>query len=196
MSQFNKAENIGSFSFCKSCPSNKNCCTRMRTNSSIDNAIVFNEEIEEIERFSGIDREEFLQTGRYPQDWPYQTLKHEGLSGCYFHRDGRCKIYSVRPLDCRFFPFDIIEDDEGNLNWIVYIDLCPVDFDYRESFQKLKGFLIFQEIWRCPTPGGEPLGWNQTDTSYWIASIRILPHPIGHSEESDRSCKLTIALKN
>lgn len=140
MTRFKKAENAGSFSFCHNCPTSQNCCTRMRTNSSIDNAIVFNEEIDQIEKYSGVGRKEFLQIGRYSEEGPYQTLKHEGAAGCYFHKDGRCEIYPVRPLDCRFFPFDIIEDDEDNLRWIIYTDLCPVDFDYRESFQNLKEF--------------------------------------------------------
>jgi len=140
MNLFKKTEREGSFGFCHNCPSNKNCCTRMKTNSPIDNAIVFNEEIEQIESYSGVRREDFLQLGRYPADGPYQTLKHNGNSGCYFYKNGRCQIYPVRPLDCRFFPFDIIEDDENDLRWIVYTELCPVDFDYKESFQKLKAF--------------------------------------------------------
>lgn len=140
MNLFKKTEREGSFGFCQSCPSNKNCCTRMKTNSPIDNAIVFNEEIDEIEKFSGVRREAFLQVGRYPEDGPYQTLTHNGNSGCYFYKNGRCEIYRVRPLDCRFFPFDIIEDDDDNLRWIVYTELCPVNFDYRESFAMLKAF--------------------------------------------------------
>ena len=138
MRMSHRTEQDGSFGFCHNCPTNKNCCTRMRTNSPIDNAIVFNEEIEQIEKYSGVDRGEFLQIGRHPEDGPYQTLKHEGDEGCFFFKSGRCEIYPVRPLDCRFFPFDIIEDNEDNLRWIIYTDLCPVDFDYRESFQNLK----------------------------------------------------------
>ena len=140
MSSFYTTGQEGSFTFCHNCPSNKNCCTRMRTNSPIDNAIVFNEEIEQIEKHSGVDREEFLQIGRYPEDGPFQTLKHGGDGGCFFFKSGRCGIYPVRPLDCRFFPFDIIEDNEDNLRWIIYTDLCPVDFDYSGSFQRLKAF--------------------------------------------------------
>lgn len=140
MYSFKKSKNFGSFGFCHACPSDKNCCTRMKTNSEIDNAIVFNDEIDQIEKFSGVRREEFLQVGRYPEDGPYQTLNHNGESGCYFHNSRRCEIYSVRPLDCRFFPFDIIEDDSGNLRWIIYTGLCPKDFDFQESFDHLKAF--------------------------------------------------------
>ena len=176
MNQFSKAENIGSFSFCHSCPSNRNCCTRMRTNSSIDNAIVFNEEIDQIELFSGVDREEFLQMGRYPQDRPYQTLRHKGSSGCYFYKDGRCEIYSVRPLDCRIFPFDIIEDEEGRLNWIIYIDLCPVDFDYRESFHKLKSFFDLSTDLALSYSRGEAPGM---ESNRYIVLDRVYPDTSG-----------------
>ena len=140
MKPFKKPERDGTFGFCQHCPSNMNCCTRMKTSGAIDNAIVFNEEIEQIESYSGVKREVFLQVGRYPDDGPYQTLKHNGNSGCYFYKNRQCEIYPVRPLDCRLFPFDIIEDDDGEPRWIVYTELCPVNFDYRESFEKLKAF--------------------------------------------------------
>lgn len=145
MSKFYKTEQEGSFTFCLNCPSNINCCTRMKSNSSIDNAIVFNTEIIEIEKYSGVAREEFLQENHYPKDSPYQNLKHVGHSGCYFHKNGHCEIYPVRPLDCRLFPFDIIEDDEGELQWIVYTNLCPVDFDYLPAYERLKSFFDMPE---------------------------------------------------
>ena len=175
MSKSSKKASEGSFGFCHNCPSNKNCCTRMKTNSPIDNAIVFNEEIEEIEKFSGVRREDFLQLGRYPKDGPYQTLKHNGNSGCHFHKNGRCEIYSVRPLDCRFFPFDIIEDDDCNLRWIVYTELCPVNFDYRESFEKLKDFFVLPRelalaYSRGRTPGMEANRYEVLDHVYPASS--------------------------
>ena len=143
----------------------------MRTNSSIDNAIVFNDEIEQIENYSGLRREDFLQIGPYLEEDPYQTLKHEGAGGCYFHKNGRCEIYPVRPLDCRFFPFDIIEDDEGDLRWIVYTELCPVNFDYRESFEKLKAFFdlpreLALAYSRGKAPGMEANRYEVLDSVY------------------------------
>ena len=145
MGAFYKTEQEGSFTFCRNCPSNINCCTRMKANSAIDNAIVFNTEISEIEKYSGVKRKEFLQTRRYSKDGPYQTLKHVGHSGCYFYENGRCAIYPVRPLDCRLFPFDIIEDQEGELRWIVYTDLCPLDFNYRPAYDHLRKFFSLPE---------------------------------------------------
>ena len=116
----------------------------MKQNSSIDNAIVFSEEITQIEKFSGLVRADFLQVGRYLEDHPFQTLNNNE-SGCLFHRAGQCEVYQVRPLDCRMFPFDIIEDEDGKLRWIVYADLCPVDFDYRPAYEHLKRFFDLSE---------------------------------------------------
>ena len=46
---------------------------------------------------------------------------------CYFYdrNENRCKIYDIRPTDCRLFPFDIKLDRETNEYWIGYYeDLC------------------------------------------------------------------------
>ena len=110
----------------------------MKSNSAIDNAIVFNTEISEIEKHSGVKREEFLQDRRYPKDGPYQTLKHVGHSGCYFYENGKCLIYNVRPLICALFPFDFRFNEAGSLFWVVYQNLCPVYFNYKRHFSQIK----------------------------------------------------------
>lgn len=48
---------------------------------------------------------------------------------CPFVQPGGCGCYERRPLDCRLFPLDIIEEDsaetgESVYGWVVY-DLCP-----------------------------------------------------------------------
>lgn len=48
-------------------------------------------------------------------------------SHCYFYDsdENKCKIYSIRPTDCRLFPFDIQLDTNTNEYWIgYYSDLC------------------------------------------------------------------------
>ena len=164
----------GTFGFSDECPSSINCCTRMKTQRSIDNAIVFDEQIDRIEKYSGVRREQFLQVGRYRENSSYQTLTHNGHSGCFFHKNGRCEIYPLRPLDCRFFPFDIIEDDYGDLRWIVYTDLCPVNFNYRESFEKLKAFFelpreLALAYSRGKAPGMESNNYLVLDTVYPVS---------------------------
>ena len=41
--------------------------------------------------------------------------------GCTFFVGGRCQIYEDRPIDCRLFPVDICEQDDGTLIWIVWV---------------------------------------------------------------------------
>lgn len=50
----------------------------------------------------------------------------------FLDTQGRCKIYDIRPLDCRLFPLDIIEKD-GEYYWCVFTT-CP-------NWQKMKEFL-------------------------------------------------------
>ncbi len=40
----------------------------------------------------------------------------------FLNEAGKCKIYSLRPLDCRLFPLDVIESD-GAYYWCVF-QLC------------------------------------------------------------------------
>jgi Fe-S-cluster containining protein len=47
-------------------------------------------------------------------------------------RTGKCRIYDARPLDCRLFPLDIIEED-GEYYWCVFTT-CP-------NWQKMKELL-------------------------------------------------------
>lgn len=49
-----KSEYLGGFGFCPSRPTNKFCRTRMRTNSSIGYAIVFDDKIDQIGKNSGV----------------------------------------------------------------------------------------------------------------------------------------------
>jgi Fe-S-cluster containining protein len=67
------------------------------------------------------------------------SLSLKAVDGkCVFYDDGKCTVYEDRPIDCRLFPFDVIEDKSGSLLWIVYEELCPTRFDYRKYFESAK----------------------------------------------------------
>jgi Fe-S-cluster containining protein len=51
---------------------------------------------------------------------------------CKFAKDSRCHAYASRPLDCRMFPLDIIEED-GKYYWCIFT-ICP---KHGELMQKL-----------------------------------------------------------
>jgi len=48
-------------------------------------------------------------------------LDHDGP--CHLLSNAGCRFYAERPLDCRLFPLDIIEE-EGDYWWVLY-DECP-----------------------------------------------------------------------
>lgn len=91
--------------------------------------------------------------------------------GCHFNVNGRCQIYEVRPLDCRLFPFDIVEKPNSDLVWVVYTKLCPVKFDYRPSYENLKHFFDLPEPMarayaRANAPGMEKQHYIELDLIY------------------------------
>ncbi|MGF3522108.1 MAG: YkgJ family cysteine cluster protein [Candidatus Bathyarchaeia archaeon] len=40
----------------------------------------------------------------------YEMRKNAGTKKCLFHQNSQCKIYSCRPLICRFYPFQLTEE--------------------------------------------------------------------------------------
>ncbi len=53
-------------------------------------------------------------------------------TACKYARENKCYLYADRPLDCRLFPLDIIEED-GKYWWGIFT-LCP---KHREIKNKL-----------------------------------------------------------
>jgi Fe-S-cluster containining protein len=53
------------------------------------------------------------------------------IENCKYAKGNRCDIYEDRPLDCRLFPLDIIEED-GKYWWCVFT-ICPKHKEIREK---------------------------------------------------------------
>jgi Fe-S-cluster containining protein len=129
------------FAFCARCPSNNNCCVRKRHGlEEVASPPLFSSEAKNIAAKTGLHIDDFSEG--YPQSGCGIVVKRTE-AGCYFYKNGRCEIYSMRPFDCKIFPFDIIRHDE-TLHWIMYDDLCPPDarFSYDpQDFEAAKKFL-------------------------------------------------------
>lgn len=54
------------------------------------------------------------------------------FTNCKFANENRCRIYLNRPIDCRLFPLDIIEED-GKYWWCIFT-ICPI---YKKISEKL-----------------------------------------------------------
>ena len=57
------------------------------------------------------------------------------FTSCKFAKEKRCQLYENRPLDCRLFPLDIIED-EGEYWWCMFTT-CPQHERIREKLVPL-----------------------------------------------------------
>lgn len=136
---FNKFE--GSYSFCKMCQKDKNCCVRITPGGRIGNPILFQEDIDRIENFTKKDKNTF---SNIPLDSTrlIRSMK-SNENGCHFSQKGDCTIYPVRPLDCRLFPIDIKEKLDGSLIWIAYIATCPVTYDILSCWEQAKQLLPY-----------------------------------------------------
>ena len=76
------------------------------------------EEIKNIAKFLNLDVEEFMFEYLRKVDYRYslKEIKKGNSYECIFFEDGKCKIYEVRPTQCRTFPFwDFFKDDYSYL---------------------------------------------------------------------------------
>ncbi len=76
-------------------------------------------EIEAIIRLTG--RDDFYASG---PEGPYLRQTGEGYCIFYDRRNKLCRIYDVRPVDCRIFPVDFMVTDHGEAWWILWN--CPL----------------------------------------------------------------------
>ncbi len=129
----------GTYSFCEQCKKEDNCCVKVTRNGRINCPILFPEDAERIEKHTGISLSAF-SIGHGILKRSHRVMKFAN-NGCFFCRNGQCSIYPVRPLDCRLFPFDILEKDDGSLVWIAYTKICRVKFDITAWLEKAKCLL-------------------------------------------------------
>ncbi len=138
---FSTNTTAGTFHFCTGCPANNNCCVRVRELGQVDAPFILDQEARNIEAKTGIAVEEFTEVFANPGRLQTLALKTENNS-CFFYKDRRCTIYAHRPFDCKIFPFDIIEKDDGIFFWIIFLELCPVKFNFDSYFNAAKQLFI------------------------------------------------------
>ena len=130
---------LGTFKFCKECPASGNCCSRAKPNGEVDSPVLLPKDAEKIEGLTGEKADSFSLVRNDLSD-TLRFLK-TGTKGCYFHQNGKCGIYQMRPLDCRLFPLDVIETPDGRIALIAYTRLCPVGFNPKEHLEQAKKLL-------------------------------------------------------
>lgn len=102
--------------FCGGC--NKNCCHDV----SIP-PMVFCADFELL--VTGLGREKAEDSVAIKDGRRYLKRRPDHEEGCiFFDPDKRCTVYEYRPLDCRLFPFDVVEQEDGSFKLVV-VHLCP-----------------------------------------------------------------------
>jgi len=91
----------GTYPFCNSCVGKFNCCCSC---DKIDMPILLPLEMEKISLETKKKIEEFCEK---KSEHLYQMKRNEKNTCVFFDNNNRCSVYSIRPVDCRLFPFDI-----------------------------------------------------------------------------------------
>jgi Fe-S-cluster containining protein len=84
---------------------------------------VTNGEIEAISGYLQLTKEKVTDKYLYPFRDSY-SIKEEPNGDCIFYKDKKCEIYSVRPAQCRTYPFWVknLRTEEG---WKEVMEECP-----------------------------------------------------------------------
>ena len=74
-------------------------------------------------------------------------MKKTSEGKCVFLKENQCTIYPLRPLICRFYPFQLTFDKEKEMHVFDFTFECPgiikAKFSMQKDFEKL--FALAQE---------------------------------------------------
>ena len=110
----------GCLEACKNC-SGFNCCGVISRGGRIEPPFLTHYDIGQIEAFTGLKQEFFSERVTNPTTGNYVHLLKSRDNACVFFdaHNGKCRIYNVRPIDCRIFPLDIKKVDT-KFFWVLY----------------------------------------------------------------------------
>lgn len=114
----------GCYNNCTNCSSRSKCCSQFdRINLPV------------------LNKNEIISIKKYTKnDDFYDTIDENIFSlrainnKCIFYKNGKCKIYKVRPTDCRLFPYDIIRIDKKYYLVIYDIDCIDIEKFISENY--------------------------------------------------------------
>ena len=114
----------GTFKKCTNCSEKRNCCELF---NELNAPTLSKEELNNIKE-KYVDFYEEIDENTYS----IKTINNV----CFFYQNGKCQIYDKRPLDCRLYPFDIIEK-ENKYYLILYKLKCNSQNDYINDLEDI-----------------------------------------------------------
>jgi len=85
--------------------------------------LLLEKEAKEISAQTGLHIKDFTDTSKDTQPYIYEMKKVE--NHCFFLNTNKCDIYGIRPLICRFYPFELTFDADKNLHIFTCTPECP-----------------------------------------------------------------------
>ena len=82
------------------------------------------DDVETISQFLLKPVESFAFEVKGQEPYVYEMKKTEQTGKCFFLKGENCSIYGLRPLICRFYPFELTASGEGRLRFLCTQE-CP-----------------------------------------------------------------------
>jgi Fe-S-cluster containining protein len=97
------------------------CCGD--TKEKVRHIVLLESEVDSISAETSLPKQQFSEQTDKPL-YPYEMKKpHEGK--CFFLKDNRCSIYCLRPLICRFYPFELTFSQDKGMYVFDFTVECP-----------------------------------------------------------------------
>jgi Fe-S-cluster containining protein len=126
------------------------CCGD--TEDKVRSILLLKAEADRISKRALISLDRFAEKIEGFEPYIYQIRKTED-GKCVFLKDNSCSIYKIRPLICRFYPFQL-KNLRTNRYTFTYTDECPGIGNgpqlKREFFERL--FEKFMELMKANVP--------------------------------------------
>lgn len=98
------------------------CCGD--TTQKTRHILLLEPEANAISAATSLPKQEF--TGQIADKTPYlYEMKKDAEGKCFFLRDNRCSIYTLRPLICRFYPFELKFNQDKDQHVFDFTFECP-----------------------------------------------------------------------
>lgn len=157
----------GKINACKQC-SGINCCGILEEGGNLEPPYLTNFDIQKIEYFTGLLKGQFATERINPLTGNLiYKMRIKPNQGCIFfdQNEGKCEIFSYRPMDCRLFPLDI-EFFNETYYWALFkygCDISQTDLDHLLNYKDIALKILGDELHdyaTYPVPGMSKIGYE------------------------------------
>lgn len=159
----------GSLDTCKSCSGIK-CCGNIHRGGALEPPFLCRYDLKRIERYTGLNKNLFTEPWVNPNTGnTILFMKIKKDNKCFFldPEEGKCRIYAIRPIDCKLFPLDI-EKFGDKYYWIQYkykyCNLSEGDKQWLFNFKDTVVQIFGKELLDYATirvPGMDKIGYDE-----------------------------------